>query len=82
MTAEEHRKFAAVCYALGWTRGQLSRVLDGEADLQRVREVLNASASAQIMEALGMEETDFPAEWHEHLTDAEKWTLSGRQHDD
>ena len=78
MTTEERRMFAAVCYALGWARGQLGNVLESTADLQRVREVSDASAIAQIMQAIGMSEADFPADWYECLTDAEKWTLSGR----
>jgi hypothetical protein len=79
MTANEHKTFAALCYALGWTRGQLDNVLEGKADLQRVREVLNASAATAIAAAIGMTDSDFQLpDWNMYLTDAEKWALSGR----
>jgi hypothetical protein len=81
MTADENRRFAALCYALGWTRGQLDSVLDGTADLQRVREVLNASSVTEIAAAMGMTaaELQLPEDSNTYLTDAEKWALSGRE---
>ena len=78
MTAEEKKQYAAICYALGWTRSMLSDVLEEEGDVNRIRQVLEASATPRIAQSIGMTEADLALDWNEHLTDLEKWAISGR----
>lgn len=79
MTPEEHRRYAAVCYALGWTRGIIDDFIrDQEPDLDRAKEVLDASATSEIARTLGITEADLNPDWHIYLSEQERWRLSGR----
>jgi hypothetical protein len=77
MTSEEKKKYAALCYALGLTRGMLFDVLNGEADPARLRQVYDSSATNNVARAIGMTEADLTLDWNDHLTEPEKWIIGG-----
>jgi len=77
MTKKERKQYAAICYALGWTRSTLYDVLNGSAEKERIRRVFEATATDELARAVGMTELDFFPDWSRHLTAAEKWAIGG-----
>jgi len=74
----EKKKQAALAYALGWTRGVLSDVLDGDFSREQVQRIYDATAMSRIAESIGLTEADFGGpEWIERLTEAEKHKIQG-----
>ena len=81
MTPDEAKRYAAVCYALGWARSMLHDVLNGEVDKERLEKVYEATATMYIAEAIGSKEAEFFPDWDSHLSRREKWRISGRSED-
>jgi hypothetical protein len=73
----EKKKQAALAYALGWARGVLGDVLDGDFSREQVQRIYDATATSRIAASIGLTEADFDTDWNEHLTDAEKHKLQG-----
>jgi len=75
---KERKKLAAVLYALGWTRGVLYDVLDGDYSREDVQRIFDASATYRIAESIGLTEGDIvDLELMESLTEAEKEKIQG-----
>jgi len=72
----EKKKLAAFVYALGWTRGVLSDVLDGDFSREQVQRIYDATASKHIAVSIGLTESDLAVDMHQ-LTDQEKHRLQG-----
>jgi hypothetical protein len=72
----EKKKLAAIVYALSWTRGVLSDVLDGDFSREQAQRVYDASAMRHIAESIGLTEADFKVD-SEQLTEAEKHKIQG-----
>ena len=78
----EKKKLAALAYALGWTRGVLSSVLDGDFSTEQVQRIYNATATNHIAKSIGLTEADFgDADWTDQLTEVEKHKIQGYDSD-
>ncbi len=78
MTSVEKKKYAAVLCALSWTRSLLNDVLEDRANIERVREVLNATSTDEIAKAIKLSKADLSVDVNEQLTEEERWKISGR----
>ena len=72
----EKKKLVALAYALGWTRGVLSDVVDGDVSREQARRLYDASAIARIAKSIGLTEADFDLDL-ELLSEAEKHRIQG-----
>jgi hypothetical protein len=74
----EKKKLAALAYALGWARGVLSDVLDGDLSREQAQRIYDATATARIAQSIGLQEADFgDVDWTDRLTEAEKHRIQG-----
>ena len=72
----DKKKLAAIAYALGWSRGVLSDVLDGDFSRDQVQRIYDASAMKRIAESIGLTEADFDLDL-EQLSEAERHKIQG-----
>jgi hypothetical protein len=71
------KQYAALAYALGLARGTLSDVIDGDFTDEQVQRVLDATATAQIAQSIGLTEDALDVDWNQYLSDAEKHKIKG-----
>jgi hypothetical protein len=71
------RKLAALAFALGIVRGQLSSFLDGDFDEAEASTILHSTSAANIAKVLGLKETDLAADWDQYLSELEKQLIQG-----
>ena len=69
--------YAALCVAIGWLRGALGDVIDGEIDKEHLTRLLEATSTAQIAKALGKEEGDLFLDWNRYLSEKQKHAIGG-----
>ena len=75
------REFAALAYALGVARGALQSALQGNADAQELRQVLDGTSTASIARAIGQTESGLSLDWNKYLTQEEKRAIAGARDD-
>jgi len=68
------KEFAALAYALGLTRGELS-----SASGRNAKRILESTSLANIARALGMKESDLSVVWDEYLSQSELDAIAGRK---
>src|SRR5467141_423404 len=62
------RKYAAMFLALAMARGALSAVILQEEEMERVRHILDLTATVTVAKALGCRKSDLAIIWDEHLS--------------
>src|SRR5437867_12348960 len=72
LDALEKRTFAALTCALGWARGFLSDVLDGDFSREQVQRMYDATAGSRITRSIGLTAADLDTDWREHVTNVEQ----------
>ena len=73
------REFAALMYALGLARGQLTSVEMEHYEPTQLSQISRSTSLTNIAAALGLKEGDLAVDPNEYLTQAEMDKIAGRR---
>ena len=71
------RNYAAIYAAVGWLRGALYDVLDGNVDKEHIQRLIDATGTANIEKVIGARRNTLSIDHNRYLTEKEKEAIGG-----